>query len=59
MLSNQFKKFTPKKKAEVFYSNVSWTKIPDSQDSHDSQEYAITICRKIYWDYSKKECNTR
>lgn len=46
---------------KVYYSNAKWTKIPDSQDSHQSFEHANAVCMLLREDYGsyKRPCEIR
>lgn len=35
----------------MYTSNASWTKIEDSQDTHDTKEQAMTVCDMLMRDY--------
>lgn len=43
----------------MYKSNASWTKIPDSQDEHDSFEMANAICMRLREDYGSRSCSIR
>lgn len=45
----------------VYYSNAEWTKIPNSQDTHDSYERANAICMRLEDEYGKygNSCSIR
>tara|TARA_R110000868_G_scaffold173530_1_gene409683 strand:+ start:2645 stop:2854 length:210 start_codon:yes stop_codon:yes gene_type:complete len=43
-----------------YFSNASWTKIPDSQDEHESFEGANVICMRLIDEYgSVGRCDIR
>jgi hypothetical protein len=45
--------------SEKYYSNASWSKIPNSQDEHDSYEYANAICIRLEDEYMDRPCSIR
>jgi len=40
-------------------SNASWTKIDDSNDTHDNIEAAVVVCRMLREDFSTIPCDIR
>jgi hypothetical protein len=48
-----------KKKSKVFFSNASWTKIPNSHDAHESFERAYSVCLRLIDEYEFHECSIR
>jgi hypothetical protein len=44
---------------KTYYSNASWTKIPNSKDDHISFDHANYVCRALMHDYTNKPCSVR